>query len=437
MRGKNRKIKYEDVYTLSTLFSAVAEGSKGKHNKWGYVKYAKRPHDNIGWLQRRLKHRTWKASKPKMEEMAADHNKTRLLAKVPFFPDHVVHHALMQVCMPQMTRSYYYDSYASIKGKGIHMCAKRVRLWIDRHKGEKIVFSQLDFTKFYHKIDQEKALTKLRRFYFNHGIQWLFSEIIHSLDEGLAIGFYPIQPIANFYLNDLDRLPIFSKYGIKVFRYCDNILLLGTCSTKQMWQAVHAVLDYANDVLEQPMHQNLFVRPLSEKDGIDMVGYVQYTNRMRVRKTLKQRFARSMKRIKDPERKRQVLASYKGWLMFSHSLHLWKKITGMKSFKELNIKVDDVDKFGNKMYDCDRLSPKQLLNRPIVFIDAIMGVETKEGKDRCVVVVEENGQKFKFITNNQKMKHVLAECKEKGHFPFQGTLRVKQLANNINDYYIE
>lgn len=57
---------------------------------------------------------------------------------------------------------------------------------------------------------------------------------------------------------------------------------------------------------------------------IDFLGYCFSRENIRLRKSIKTRFARKAKGLKDPERKRQVLASYYGWCKWGKCRNLWK-----------------------------------------------------------------------------------------------------------------
>lgn len=439
MRGKNRNVKIQQVYDWDNLEKAVKEGSKGKKNKYGYKVFMRNPKRNLLELQKQLKEGTWKASPPKMVEEETEGGKIRLLAKVPFFPDHIVHHALMQVLEPSMYKSYHKESAASIKGRGIHYCARSIRKWLKRHEKDEVYFAKLDFIKFYHNIDQQKVLTELEKFYGDLGIRKLLREIIESLPKGLAIGFFLIQPIANFYLNRLDRHPILRKYNIKLIRYCDDILLLSYTGKDGLWKTVNEFVRYSNEVLCQPVHNNLFVRKWSEKNPIDMVGYKFYPKYVRIRKEMKKRFARKLKNISEPTKRQQMKASYKGWLQFcgSGGLDLWKKLTGMKSFKDLGLKLNDsLDKDGKRIFNAEVISPSMILNTKIIIKDAELDIETQRGKGRCIVLIDINGVEKKFITNNSTLKDIMKQCIERNLFPFEATLKMDRYGN-VNNYYLE
>lgn len=446
IRGKHRNIKLEQVYDMANLIAAEKEARKGKTYKYGVRKFDKNPHENLLQIQRMLMERSYTTSEVKEDEQYCPCGKVRRLAKLPYYPDHIIHHALMRVIGPAMTKSYYFDSAASINGRGTEFARRRVRRFIDLHKDQDIVFAKTDFTKFYQNIDHEIVFAELCKMFHNDGIRWLLREVVTAVDAGLGIGLFPIQPIANFYLNSLDRMLGAGNGGrIHLFRYCDDMLIMGF-NTKDVWAAVNKVRCYANDVIKQPLHTNINVEHVTNTVGIDFVGYVFYKDYTLLRKRIKMRFRRKAERYArqiaegNPdakERQRMTLSSYKGWLMHCDGRHLWKKITGMKNFSELNIKRETVTKDGQVFFDVPIVSCGFLVGRQIVVKDFQEGVRTKNGDGRFVVLIEEGDHECKFLTNNPRLKDVLRQCREQDVFPFRATLKSRSLNGNKIDYYFE
>lgn len=444
--GKNRQVKLEQVYDMDNLIAADKEARRGKSGKYGVRKFDRNREGNLLEIQRMLMKRTFRASKPKQEEQYCPCGKVRRLTKVPYCPDHIVHHALMRVIGPVIVKSYYFDSAASIKGRGTEFSRRRLRRFIDLNKSRDIVWVKLDFVKFYQNIGQGIVYAELCRMFRDEGIRWLLREVVTATDEGLGIGLFPIQPIANFLLNTLDRLIGHGSKGrIHLFRYCDDLLIVGF-DTKELWQAVETVRRYAADVLHQPLHTNVNVEHVTNRTGIDFVGFVFYKDYTLIRKRMKQRFRRKSRRLEqriaagDTQAvvlKQQVLASYKGWLMHCNGRNLWKKITGMKNFSELNIRKESVSRDGQVFYDVPTVSCGFLVGRSIVVKDFQEGVKTKNGDGRFVVLIEEGDHDCKFLTNNPRLKDVLLQCREQEAFPFRATLKSRALNGNKIDYYFE
>ena len=173
----------------------------------------------------------------------------------------------------------------------------------------------------------------------------LISEIIHSNKKGLPIGSYTSQLLANYALSLLDH---YIKEVLKVkyyFRYCDDMVFLGVTKA-QMWEIYHAVNDFITNELHLKIKPNYAIFPVGLEDegeirgrSIDFLGYRFTHSKTLLRKDMKKKFARRMASINNKNRRYEIMCSYKGWCMAGDCRNLWKTITGMKDFKELNIKA--------------------------------------------------------------------------------------------------
>lgn len=164
LRGKNRKVRIAQVYDMGNLRMADHEARRGKKSHKGVRIFDQDVDGNLQALHDLLATATYHTSEGHECVRHCPCGKDRLLHKLPYFPDHIENHALMQVIMPVMMRAYYYDSSASVKGKGMHFAARRTRKYIRKKQREaRIYFAKLDFVKFYHKIDQQKIYDVLAR----------------------------------------------------------------------------------------------------------------------------------------------------------------------------------------------------------------------------------------------------------------------------------
>lgn len=436
LRGKNRKVRISQVYDMGNLRAADHEARRGKEAHKGVRIFDKDVDGNLQALHDMLEAGTYHTSPGHECVRHCPCGKDRLLHKLPYYPDHIENHALMQVIMPIMTRAYYYDSSASIKGKGMHFAAKRTQKYIRKHRKEgRIYFAKLDFVKFYHKINQQKIYDVLAKKFGDKGIRYLIWEIVTACDEGLGIGLFPIQPMANYYTGPLCR-ELMARFDVWVEIYCDDMVIFGD-SPKEIWKAVNFVKDYAETVMGQPLHDNIGVQVIDEKHRLDYVGYQFFICKTWLRKRMKCKFKQKMHRLKDPMRRYLAATSYKGWLLHCDGFTLWCKVMGMKSFKELQVPAfERRDAEGKRIMEGAKISASMLCDREIVFLDAEFDVKSKYNKPATVVQVEDNQHKYKFFTNNAKLTQVLHYIADNQAFPFRGTLR-RANASGLPDYTIE
>ena len=147
--------------------------------------------------------------------------------------------------------------------------------------------------------------------------------------------------------------------------------------------------------------------------SIDFLGYVFSKENVRLRKSVKHKFAVKVKRTRNESKLKQVKASYWGWCKWGDCRHLWKVITNNDmSFASLGIKQSHRSIDGKKMFDVAEVKLMDILNTPITVLDFETGIKTKQGLDRyAVLFVDEQGHKGKFITNSYNMKDVLDQAR--------------------------
>jgi len=248
--------------------------------------------------------------------------KEREIFRLPYYPDRIVHHAVMNILEPVFVAMFTADTYSCIKGRGIHGAAKAVRLALNDRSATQYCL-KLDIKKFYPSVDHEVLKQLIRRKFKDADLLWLLDEIIDSA-PGLPIGNYLSQYLANFYLTYFDHW-IKEVLGVRYyFRYADDIVILHHDKTY-----LHGVLaeirGYLDRELKLTVKDNHQVFPVKAR-GIDFVGYVFYHTHTMLRKTIKRRFARMLARRKNPA----SIASYKGWLKHCNSRHLQKKLLNEK-----------------------------------------------------------------------------------------------------------
>lgn len=76
---------------------------------------------------------------------------------VPTVKEILVHHAVIEVIKPQLTRRMYEHSYASIPRRGLHRGALVTKRWIQQHEND---------TKYCLKMDIKNFLIVLTRKYY-------------------------------------------------------------------------------------------------------------------------------------------------------------------------------------------------------------------------------------------------------------------------------
>lgn len=243
--------------------------------------------------------------------------KDREIYKLPYYPDRIIHHAIMQIVEPIWQSVLIDATYSSIKGRGIHTGLKRLK--IDLENVEKTQYClKLDIKKFYPSVNNAVLKSIVRRKIKDEDLLWLLDEIIDST-QGVPIGNYLSQYLSNVYLAYFDHY-CKEVLSIKYYhRYCDDIVILH--SSKEHLHTVYKVIEtYLNDVLKLQVKSNYQVFPVAVR-GIDFLGYRFYHTHILLRK----RIAKAMKRAVRKKGPSTAAASYYGWCKHANCYNLRQK----------------------------------------------------------------------------------------------------------------
>lgn len=307
---------YQKICSLENLHLADEKAAKGKSKQYGVILHNRNKENNLQQLHEMLLNRTYKTSA--YSTFKVFEPKEREVFRLPYFPDRIVHHAVMNVMEEIFTRCFTADSYSCIKGKGIHAAANAVKNALN-DKANTTYCLKLDIKKFYPNVDHEILKQLLRRKIKDVDLLWLMDEIIDSAD-GLPIGNYLSQYFANYYLTFFDHW-IKENKGVKYyFRYADDIVVLHS-NKSYLHQLLADIKEFLHQNLKLIVKENYQVFPVQDR-SIDFVGYRFYHTHTLLRKGIKQNFARAVKKGSD----KSSIASYLGWAKHCNSINLINKL---------------------------------------------------------------------------------------------------------------
>lgn len=307
---------YQQICNIENLRLADSIARKGKSKQPGVIAHEKNAEANILALHEMLVNKTYRTSD--YTTFTIYEPKERIIYRLPYYPDRITHHAIMNILEPLFVSVFTADTYSCIKGKGIHAAAYAVKNALKDEVGT-IYCLKLDIKKFYPNVDHAILKQLLRKKIKDNDLLWLLDEIIDST-EGLPIGNYLSQYFANFYLTYFDHWMKEDRKVKYYFRYADDLVILSD-SKPYLHQLLFDIRSYMSNRLKLQIKGNYQLFPVSAR-GIDFVGYVFRHSHIRLRKSIKQNFARMIARNKNP----QSIASYNGWACHCNSKNLIKKL---------------------------------------------------------------------------------------------------------------
>lgn len=307
---------YEQITSLANLQEADRKAQQGKANQYGVIKHNQNREANLLVLQDLLQSKTYRTSTYDIFKVYEP--KERTVYRLPYFPDRITHHAIMNVLEPIFVRTFTADTYSCIKQRGIHALLNNLKRDLKDTDGTTYCL-KFDIKKFYPSVDHTMLKQLLRRKFKDKDLLWLLDEIIDSA-PGLPIGNYLSQYLANFYLTYFDHWLKEEKHVKYYYRYADDIVILHS-NKRELHQLLGDIKLYLEE-LKLEVKENHQVFPVAAR-GIDYVGYVFYHTHIRLRKQIKKNFARKLAKRKAPA---PWCASYLGWLKHANAKHLTKKL---------------------------------------------------------------------------------------------------------------
>ncbi len=331
---KRRGNLFEKIVTVENIELAFEKARQGK-NWQDTVKEVERNREKkLDALRQLLISGSFKTSDYKVKTIHEP--KERQIFILPFYPDRIVQHAIMNVVAPIWESMFIYDSYACRKGKGQHAGSKRCMQFVRRNAW----VCQFDISKFYPSIPHDKLLEIIQRKIKDRKVITLLGDIITSIGDArnVPIGNYTSQWFGNLYLNELDQL-VKHKYHVRDYlRYCDDFLIFGN-DKEELRRVADEIESFVGNVLQLRLSKKELY-PTSH--GVDFLGYRHFpSGKILVRKSTAKRIKKRMKAVPweikhgriTREQAEGKIASAHGWLKHANAHHL-----------RLTIKLDELKK---------------------------------------------------------------------------------------------
>ena len=324
---------YEKIISIENLKLADEKARKGKARTYGVRIHDRNRESNILKLHESLKNKTFRTSA--YDIFTIYEPKERVIYRLPYYPDRIVHHAIMNVLEPIWTGVFTHNTHSCIKKRGIEGCARNVGKTIRKYEGKPLFCLKIDIKKFYPSVDHGVLKAIIRRKIKDKDLLWLLDEIIDSA-EGLPIGNYLSQYLANltmaYFMHRVNEV-----YGIDCEEYADDFVFFHT-SKDELRKFFHCFVRlYIENELKLKVKDNWQIFPIAENRydrhgrALDYVGYKFYRKQKLIRKSIKRNFCKKvsalnkLENISEADYKRQV-AAWLGWAKHSDSKHLLKTI---------------------------------------------------------------------------------------------------------------
>lgn len=418
-----------DYSNMAESFNQVLRGSKRKKSRQGRYLLAHRE-EVLQELTGKIKTGTFTVKDYREREIVEGGKMRRI--QILTMKDRIAVHAIMAVVDRHLKKRFIRTTSASIKNRGMHDLMEYIRRDMKEDPEGTRYCYKFDISKFYESVGQDFVMYCVRRVFKDKKLIAMLDNFVRLMPQGISIGLRSSQGLGNLLLSVFLDHYLKDKYGVRHFyRYCDDGVVLGDAKS-ELWKIRDAV-HFQVTQIGLTVKPNERVFPVDE--GIDFLGYVIYPDHVRLRKRIKQKFARKMHEVKSRKRRRELVASFYGMAKHADCNMLFNKLTGkkMRSFKDLNVSYKPED--GKKRFPGSVVSIRELVNLPIIVKDFETGIRTEQGEDCCIVAIEMNGEAKKFFTNSEEMKNILAQVSEMPDgFPFETIIRTETFGKGRTKY---
>jgi len=306
----------EKISSVENLDAAYRECARGKRGTAGYHKSVFNRGERLMRISRELKNGRyhWNGYR----HFHVYDPKRRLVMAAPFM-DRVVHHAIHRhiesILDPHLSDSVW----ACRHDRGNRAAVLAVLAYL-KELGPKRFTMKLDVEKFYDTINIKILFEKIMAALPDQSLAPVLWSLLNSHPEyskrgyGIPIGNLTSQLFANFYLASADRVALDLLKQGRLFRYMDDLVLIGPDKDEIMAASWAACRHCKDDLqIEIPFFKMV---PLGT-DPVPFLGFVVDHTGYRILARNKRRFAKKLRRLAAakarPSHVAQVALSFEAW----------------------------------------------------------------------------------------------------------------------------
>ncbi len=275
---------WPQIIDFENLLIATRKAQRGKRFRNNVLAFNYNLEQELFQIQSELQHHTYRPGDYRTFQILDP--KPRMISAAPY-RDRVVHHALCNIIIPLIERSFIPDTYANRLGYGTHRALER---FIQFFRSSRYIL-QCDIQKYFPSIDHDILKSAIHRKIKCPHTLWLIDTIIDNSNEqdpvieyfpgdtlltpiqrrrGLPIGNLTSQFFANVYLNEFDHFVREHLKVAKYLRYVDDFALFS--DDRQFLANAREVIEYYLAQLRlkiHPVKSQLF----ETRHGVNFVGF--------------------------------------------------------------------------------------------------------------------------------------------------------------------
>jgi hypothetical protein len=330
---------WKQLIDKDNFILAQKDSRKGKATKKQIIEFEKNLDVNLENIRQSIINGTFHTSEYRSRTIYEP--KKRIIYILPYNPDRIVQHAVMNVLIPYFEKIFIADSYACIQGRGQMKASMRTMEAVRKNK----YCLKCDIHHFYPSINQNILSEMYHEKFRDEQFLKIVDDIIYSFPGGhnCPIGNYTSQWSGNFYLTKLD---LFCKHELKIkdyVRYCDDFLLFGDDKT-YLHDCRRKIEDFIGKELDLTYSKS---DVFNVKQGVDFCGYRHFDNYILLRKSTAKRQIKNIRELPEKymngeitqDEMRSKIDSVLGWLKHARTYNLKKSLDIYKIREDYCVEV--------------------------------------------------------------------------------------------------
>lgn len=321
---KTYKNLWEQFISKENFELACTKSMKGKKGQRQVREFLKDRDNNLEAVRQLVISGKFTTSKYKQRKIYEP--KERIIYKLPYCPDRIVQHAVMNILEPLLTQRMIENTYSCIKKRGQLKASLKCSEYVRKYD----YCLKCDISKFYPSIDQQILSDMFHKIIKDDKFMAIIDDVIFSFQGGknCPIGNYLSQWFGNFYLTKLDNYILHELKVGGYERYCDDFILFDN-DKEHLKDCRKKIKDFIETkLLLKYSKSEIF--PTSH--GVDFCGYRHFGKYVLVRKStglrIRRRFRKIEKKLNDGMGYTQKLdgqvASAHGVLCHACTHHLYE-----------------------------------------------------------------------------------------------------------------
>ena len=416
---------WERICSRENIEEAADNAVKGRKSRREQMRFLSDRENNLNRIEDMLRNETYQFGP--LKSFTVYEPKERSIHHPAFFPDKVLHHCLMNVLAPLIISKLSPDCYGSIRERGLSQACDAIKRYTREYADG--YYLQIDIRHFYQSIDHGVCLQELEHIVKCKKTLRMARAIVEAHPEGMAIGVYPSQYLANLVLNRFDHCVKEVLHVGGYVRYMDDMVFF-VWTKQEAHDLLAQVTEYLSE-LKLTVKPNARIAPV--ECGIDMVGYIFFPTHTRLRRRIKENMQRNIRRLEkrnvDDATFKRKLASHFGWCQRGDCRNLVRKSMGehYRLFKD-NMEFKRLSELRPRWFDLPkeaRVSIQDLYGKDVVIFDYLIDTIKNEEKAVIKFAYPEKPEDYHYtITRSEVVRDRLA--RDKALMPFVCQFKTKK-----------